>query len=296
MIKASLVKELREQTGAGMMECKKALEEAQGDVAAAVTIMRKAGQAKAAKKAGRTAAEGLVVTKIDGSDKTAIIVEVNCETDFAAKDSSFVEFVDLVATQGLKAKVANLDDLLKVVLDGEQTILAARDSLVAKIGENVNIRRMRLLSVADDSRVISSYVHGNGRIGVLVEFTPADYDLGKNLAMHIAASKPIAMTPDGLAQNLLRQEEEIYRAELQNSGKPKEIVDKIVAGRIQKFIGEMALIKQPFVKDPDVKIETLLQNSKASIFNFVRFEVGDGIEKEEIDFAAEVQAQVSSQE
>lgn len=293
IISASLIKELREQTGAGMMECKKALEEAQGDLEAAVVIMRKSGQAKAAKKGDRIAAEGAVVAKISADGKAAIILEVNCETDFAARDSGFLEFARMVADKGLDARVASLDQLLSLPMGDGQTVNELRDSLVAKIGENINIRRVQSIAVAADG-CISSYVHGNGRIGVLTVLSVVNAELGKDIAMHIAACKPAAITPEELSVSFIDKEREIYLAQLQDSGKPAAMLEKIVEGKIQKLIGESVLIKQPFVKNPDVSIGNLLNQANASILSFVRFEVGEGIEKREVDFAAEVQAQVDA--
>ncbi len=293
MITASLVKELREQTGAGMMECKKALEEANGNLEAAVTIMRKSGQAKAAKKGDRIAAEGVIVIKTSDDHKTAIMVEVNCETDFVSRDKSFLEFADTIAAQGLKVRVTELDKFLSMVLDSGKNVLETREGLVAKIGENINVRRVKLMDISGEG-MIGSYAHGNGRIGVLVEVSVANPELAKDIAMHIAASKPAAILPEELPKALIEKEKEIYAAQLQDTKKPPEILEKILSGRVQKFIGEITLVKQQFVKNPDITIEDLLQQSKARISSFTRFEVGEGIEKKETDFAAEVKAQIES--
>lgn len=291
VITASLVKELRERTGAGMMECKKALEEAQGDIETAITAMRKSGQAKAAKKAGRIAAEGAIAIKTSIDGKKAIMVEVNCETDFVARDQNFLKFVDTVATSGLKASTINLENLLIVNLDNGKTIEQNREDLVGRIGENINVRRMKLMTTAG---FIGSYVHSNSRIGVLVELANANPEIAKDIAMHIAASKPLAVLPENLPQDLLDQEKEIYLAQVQTSGKPPEILEKMITGRMQKFINEATLVKQPFVKNPDITVADLLQQAKTKVLSFVRFEVGEGIDKKEIDFAAEVKAQVES--
>ncbi|EKE01617.1 MAG: hypothetical protein ACD_21C00090G0023 [uncultured bacterium] len=292
IITASLVKDLRERTGAGMMECKKALEEAQGDIEAAIVAMRKSGQAKAAKKAGRIAAEGAVAIKVSDDGKKAIMVEINCETDFVARDHNFLEFVNIVATNGLVASALDLDGLLAVTLDNGKTIAQVREDLVAKIGENINVRRMKLMTTAG---VIGNYVHSNNRIGVLVDLSTVNAELGKDIAMHIAASKPIAVLPEELPQDLLNKEKEICLAQVQTSGKPPEILEKMVTGRMQKFINESTLIKQPFVKNPDIAVSELLQQANAKVLSFVRFEVGEGIEKKDVDFASEVKAQVESQ-
>lgn len=287
MITASLVKELRERTGAGMMECKKALTEAQGDIEAAIVAMRKSGQAKAAKKAGRIAAEGAVAIKISSDSKKAIMVEVNCETDFVARDHNFLEFVDSVAASGLAALVSNPDDLLSVTLDNGKTIAQAREDLIAKIGENINVRRLKVMTTAG---IIYSYVHSNNRIGVLVELSAAGPELGKDVAMHVAASKPLVVLPEELPQDLLNKEREICLAQVQASGKPPEIIEKMIVGRMQKIINESTLVKQPFVKNPDITVADLLKQANAKVLSFARFEVGEGIEKKETDFAAEVKS------
>lgn len=293
IITAALVKELREHTGAGMMECKKALEEAGGVLEAAITIMRKSGQAKAAKKGGRIAAEGVIVIKISDDNKKAVILEINCETDFAARDRSFLEFADVVALKALAADAVDLEKLLNLVLDNGQSVGVMRDNLVATIGENINIRRVKMLSVSGVGS-IGSYIHGNGRIGVLVGLTATNPVISKDIAMHIAAINPQAILPEEMPAAIVAREKEIYLAQLQDSGKPAEILEKIVSGRIQKFISESVLVQQAFVKDPDITVGDLLKQANAQVVNFVRFEVGDGIEKKETDFAAEVEAQVAA--
>ncbi|MBU0744646.1 MAG: translation elongation factor Ts, partial [Gammaproteobacteria bacterium] len=277
IITASLVKELRDHTGAGMMECKKALEEANGNLEAAITIMRKSGQAKAAKKGGRIAAEGVVVVKMSDDNKKAIMLEVNCETDFAARDSSFLEFANTVASYGLTNQITSIDKLHEMVLEDGKTVLDARDALVATIGENINIRRIDMMTVAGDA-IINSYIH-NGRIGVLVGVSVANADLARDIAMHITAFKPLAVLPEELPAALIEKEREIYLSQLQDTNKPQQILEKIVDGRIQKFISESVLVKQAFVKNPDITVEDLLKQSNASILGFARFEVGEGIEK-----------------
>jgi elongation factor Ts len=290
-ITASLVKDLRERTGAGMMECKKALEETQGDVEAAIVAMRKSGQAKAAKKSGRIAAEGAIAVKVSSDNKKAIMIEVNCETDFVARDHNFLEFVNFVATQGLVAASADLDALLAVTSDDGKTLAQAREDLITKLGENINLRRMELMTT---SGVIGSYVHNNNRIGVLVELSAASPELGKDISMHVAASKPLVVESNELPQELLAKEKEICLAQVQDSGKPPEILEKMVSGRMRKFVSESTLIEQSFVKNPDITVAELLKQANAKVLSFVRFEVGEGIEKKEIDFAAEVKAQVES--
>ncbi|CAL7963967.1 protein chain elongation factor EF-Ts [Gammaproteobacteria bacterium] len=288
IITASLVKELRERTGAGMMECKKSLTEAQGDIEVAIVAMRKSGQAKAAKKAGRIAAEGAIAVKVSGDSKKAIMVEVNCETDFVARDHNFLEFVNAVAAAGLAALATNPDDLLALTLDNGKTITQAREDLVAKIGENINVRRLKLMTTVG---VIGNYVHSNNRIGVLVELSAANSsELGKDISMHIAASKPIAVLPEELPQDLLNKEKEICLVQVQASGKPPEIIEKMIIGRMQKFVSESTLIKQPFVKNPDITVADLLKQANVKVLSFARFEVGEGIEKKETDFATEVKS------
>lgn len=288
MISASLVKELRERTCAGMMECKKALEAANGDIEAAIDAMRKSGQAKAAKKASRIASEGIITVHSAADDKSAIMLEVNCETDFVAKDQNFLNFVNTVAAAGLTAKVTDVDSLLAMVLNNNLTVAAAREELIAKIGENIHVRRITFM---DSPGIVGHYVHGN-RIGVLVKLSVADKELGKDIAMHIAASKPMAINPEDLPQDLLAKEKEIFLAQVQSSGKPPAIMEKMINGRLQKFIEESALIKQAFVKDPNVTVGDLLNKANAKVLGFIRFEVGEGIEKKSTDFAAEVMAQI----
>lgn len=287
IVATSLIKELRERTGAGMMECKKALEEAKGNIETAIVAMRKSGQAKAAKKAGRIAGEGAIAIKVSDDSKKAIMVEINCETDFVALDNNFLEFLNTVTTKGLTASVKNLDDLLNMALDKGKTVEQAREELIARIGENINVRRMKFIAT---SGFIGSYVHNNNRIGVLVELSTKNPELAKDIAMHIAANKPLVVLPEDLPEDLLNKEKEICLAQVQTSGKPPEILEKMVLGRMQKFINESALIKQPFVKNQDITVSDLLQQTNARVFSFVRFEVGEGIEKKEADFASEVKS------
>lgn len=286
-ITAALVKELRERTGAGMMECKKALVEMNGDIDAAIEHMRKTGMAKADKKAGRAAAEGLVAIKTSADAKTAAIVEVNCETDFVAKDDNFQKFVEAIVDCALANKPADLDALLALPIPGAASIEEARKTLIAKIGENMNVRRFQIISAKG---ALATYMHGT-RIGVVVDLEGGNEDLGKDIAMHIAASRPICVDETGVSKETIEKEKEIYTAQAQESGKPAEIIEKMVQGRIQKFLKEVTLLGQPFVKDPDQTVEKLLKAANAKVAGFVRFEVGEGIEKKSENFAEEVMAQ-----
>ncbi len=290
-ITAALVKELRERTGAGMMECKKALVETGGDIDAAIEAMRKSGQAKAAKKAGRTAADGVVVISVAPDAKSGVIVEVNSETDFVAKDGSFTAFAEAVTARALSGGAADIDALAAMPLnDGEDASIAqAREALVAKIGENIQLRR--LVRFDDVKGQLYSYRHGV-RIGVVVEIEGGDAALGKDIAMHIAATNPMCVSADEVPAENLEKEKEIFRAQALESGKPENIVDKIVGGRVRKYLEEVTLLGQAFVKDPDVSVEKLLNQSGAEVARFARVEVGEGIEKKEENFADEVMAQV----
>ena len=292
-ITASLVKELRERTGSGMMECKKALVETDGDIEAAIEMMRKSGKAKAAKKAGRTAADGIIVIKFSDDRKQAAMVEVNCETDFVAKDDNFTSFADAVAERVLTSDAATVDDLLNQPLhDGEETTVnTAREALIAKIGENMNVRRFDRLST--DSGMLVSYRHGV-RIGVVVEMEGGDESLAKDIAMHIAASNPLCVSRADVPAETLEKEREIFKARALETGKPENIVDKIVDGQVNKYLAEITLLGQPFIKDPDVKVEKLLSAANAVVAGFKRFEVGEGIEKKQENFADEVMAQVNN--
>jgi len=290
-ITASLVKELRERTGSGMMECKKALVETDGDIEAAIEMMRKSGQATAAKKAGRTAADGIVAIKYSDDAKQAVMVEVNCETDFVAKDENFTSFVDAVAACVLNSDVADVEALMDAPLHvGEETTVnAAREALISKIGENMNVRRFQRFQT--DNGILSSYQHGV-RIGVVVELNGGDDALGKDLAMHVAASNPVCVSEANVPSEMLDKERDIFKAQALESGKPENIVDKIVDGRVRKYLSEITLLGQNFVKDPDVTVEKLLADASASVATFKRFEVGEGIEKKQENFAEEVMAQV----
>jgi elongation factor Ts len=289
-ITAALVKELRERTGAGMMECKKMLQQTDGDIEAAIEEMRKSGQAKAAKKAGRIAAEGLIVISTAADGKSAAMAEVNCETDFVAKDESFSSFAASVANRALDSEADDVETLAQLPLnDGEDTTIEqAREALVAKIGENMSVRRfVRMRS----SGGIYSYRHGV-RIGVLVDMEGGDEELGRDIAMHIAASNPLCVAESDVPADVIEKEREIYREEARQSGKPENILDKIIEGKMRKYLEGVTLLGQAFVKDPDTSVGKLLEKSGATVVSFRRFEVGEGIEKKQEDFAAEVMAQV----
>ncbi|NVJ60471.1 MAG: elongation factor Ts [Gammaproteobacteria bacterium] len=288
-ITAALVKELRERTGAGMMECKKALVETNGDVELAIENMRKSGQAKAAKKAGRVAAEGLIIINKSADSKTAAVVEVNCETDFVARDENFTAFANKVGQIALEGKFSDVDALKAADFGDGNTVDHTRENLIAKIGENMNIRRVSLLESADG--ILGTYLHGS-RIGAVVEVKGGDEELGRDLGMHIAASKPDYLNPESIPAEIIEKEKEIIKAQPDMAGKPDEIVEKMIGGRIRKFAGEISLTGQPFVKDPSQSVEQLLKSKSAEVLSFVRFEVGEGIEKKEEDFAAEVAAQM----
>lgn len=289
-ISASMVKELRERTGAGMMECKKALTEVGGDMEAAVELMRKAGQAKADKKAGRVAAEGRIVIAVSDDRRHAVILEINCETDFVAKDAQFQAFAEAVARQALASSppdVASLSTLSSPDLGG-QTIETARQELVNKIGENIQIRRFEHLDLKGD--VLGQYLHGT-RIGVLVDMKGGSPELAKDVAMHIAASRPLCISEADVPRDVLEKEQEIFTAQAEASGKPANIVEKMVQGRLKKYLGEVTLLGQPFVKDPDKTVGKILLEGGAEVLGFVRYEVGEGIEKRSDNFVEEVMAQ-----
>ncbi|KPK39122.1 MAG: elongation factor Ts [Gammaproteobacteria bacterium SG8_47] len=289
-ISAALVKELRERTGAGMMECKKALVETDGDLEAAIEHLRKTGQAKADKKAGRTAAEGRIAVAVSEDGKTAGMVEVNCETDFVANDDNFKAFAEAVAQRVLASRPDDAEALSGLALrDGEAaTVEEERKALIAKLGENMAVRRCAVVESADQLGV---YLHGN-RIGVVVAVEGGDQTLAKDLAMHVAASRPICVSEEDVPADVLAKEREIFAAQAAESGKPAEIVAKMVDGRVNKYLKEVTLVGQPFVKDPDTSVEKLLKQAGAKVARFVRLEVGEGVEKKSEDFAAEVMAQV----
>ena len=287
-ITADAVKQLRERTGAGMMECKKALVETKGDLDAAAELMRKQGLAKADKKASRIAAEGVIVVEKSLDGLTAAMVEINCETDFVAREQDFRAFAQSVAAHTLASKAASVETVLAVKLDSGETIEERRRTLVAKIGENISVRRLVVLASPGN---LGAYVHGT-RIGALVAIKGGDGSLAHDLAMHVAASNPKYLSQAQVPADVVAKEREILTEQAQGEGKPPEIVAKMVEGRLRKSLGEITLTGQPFVKDPDVTIEKLLKNAKAEVVAFERFEVGAGIEKKQDDFVAEVMAQV----
>ncbi|MFI9653764.1 translation elongation factor Ts [Guyparkeria sp. GHLCS8-2] len=286
-ITASLVKELRERTGSGMMECKKALVETDGDIEAAIEQMRKSGLAKADKKAGRVAAEGQVAIAVSDDRKSAAMVEINSETDFVSKGDDFTGFAQSVAEKILADDPADMDAVNALDVDGEKAD-DRRKALVAKLGENIQMRRFVRMAT---SGVIGAYRHGE-RIGVLVELEGGSEELARDLAMHVAATKPSCVDESQVDEDTVEKEREIFRAQAAESGKPPEIVEKMIDGRIRKFLAEITLVGQPFVKDPDQTVGQLLKKEGAKVVRFERMEVGEGIEKEEGDFAAEVMAQV----
>ena len=285
-ISASMVKELRERTGAGMMECKKALVETGGDMDGAVELLRKSGQAKADKKSGRVAADGRVVIKANGA--TAAMIEINSETDFVAKDENFSAYADAVAAVVLDSDAVSVDELAAATLADGRTVETARTELVAKVGENISVRRFERLNAADH---LGSYTH-SGRIGAIVALEGGDAELARDIAMHVAASNPVCVDEDGVPADLLDSERRIFAEQAAESGKPPEIIEKMVTGRVAKFLKEITLVGQPFVKDPDVTVGKLLGDAGAKVTGFVRYEVGEGIEKKEENFAEEVARQI----
>ena len=292
-ITATMVKELRERTGAGMMDCKKALQEADGDAERAIENMRKSGMAKAAKKAGRIAAEGLVVIKQNEKTGQTVIAEINSETDFVAKDDSFKGFCNEIATCVLANQPADIDALMASKMgDKGQTVEETRQQLVSKIGENISIRRFSQLDSAQGP--LGVYLHGV-RIGVLTELEGGDEALAKDIAMHIAASNPVCISEEDVPQDILAKEKEILVAQAEESGKPPEIIEKMIGGRINKFLSEITLLGQPFVKDPDQTVAKLLESAGATVKSYIRYEVGEGLEKRNDNFADEVMAQVKGE-
>lgn len=303
------IKMLRERSGAGMLDCKKALDATHGDIEAALDMMRKAGQASAAKKEGRIAAEGLVLIKIAPDQRYAAMIEVNCETDFVSRGDDFKSFVSAVLDQAFTARVSDRDALLSLpyppsASSGHPATIAghalppqegegisveeARRELVAKIGENIQVRR---LAIIETKGTLGSYLHG-GRIGVLINLTKGSPELAKDLAMHIAASKPQVVKGQDLGEDVLAREKAIYVAQAEATGKPADIVEKMVAGKISKFMSEVSLLGQGFIKDPDTLVAEVLKKADAQVDSFVRFELGEGIEKKVVNFAEEVMAQV----
>ena len=283
-ISASLVKELRERTGLGMMDCKRALKEADGNIEQAIDDLRKSSGMKAAKKAGRTAAEGVVAIKVADDNSYGVMVEVNSETDFIARDAGFLAYVNTVVEKAFAEK----EDNVEKVMAGE--LESAREALVQKIGENVSVRRIAIESA--ENGVAAGYVHSNNRISVLVNLEGGNDEVGKDVAMHVAAVNPKVVNPGDVSAEEQEREKNIFVAQAKESGKPDDIIEKMIIGRMKKFLAEVSLTEQAFVKDPDVKVGALVKNAGASIRSFARFEVGEGIEVEEVDFAEEVAAQV----
>ena len=291
MITAGQVKELRERTGAGMMDCKKALGETNGDLDEAIALLRKKGAASAEKKAGRIAAEGIVQLLISEDASRGTLLEVNCETDFVAKDDSFNRFVAALTQLIVDQNPADVESLSALIMDSGASVEAERQELIAKIGENISIRRFETL--VSGSGQISGYMHGT-RIGVLVSASGAA-ELGRDLAMHIAASRPVCIGEADMPSDVLTREREIYTAQAAESGKSPEIVEKMVDGRVRKFLKENTLLGQPFVKNPDISVAELLSQGNASMDGMLRFEVGEGLEKKVDDFVAEVMAQAKAE-
>jgi len=288
-ITAALVKDLRERTGAGMMDCKKALNETNGDMEAAIDLMRASGAAKAAKKSGRVAAEGLVKVNISDDKKTATILEVNSETDFVTKGDDFIEFVNTLGALALKTTPKNIDDFLTQTLDNGDSLEKAREDIVAKVGENVSIRRVETITI--DSGVIGAYKHGE-RIAVVSVLEGGDEALAKDIAMHVAATRPECVSEEQLDPELLEREKAIFVEQARESGKPDNIIEKMIGGRMKKFVNEVTLYGQAFVKDPDTTVGALAKANNAEVISFARYEVGEGIEKKEENFADEVAAQM----
>ena len=291
-ISASMVMELRGRTGAGMMECKKFLIATNGDIELAITEMRKAGQAKADKKADRVAAEGIIVVVKSTDGRSAVMLEINSETDFAARDDNFASFANIVAETALATGIVDVTALANQVLVGSSnTVEQARQELVAKIGENIKLRRIELINCEG---VVGCYLHG-ARIGVLVALKNGSESLAKDIAMHVAASRPLVVSREQVSAEDIQNEREIFTAQARESGKPQEIIDKMIEGRISKYLDEVSLLGQSYVKDPNIKVGQLMKEKNAEVISFTRFEVGEGIEKKEDNFVEEVMAQVREQ-
>ena len=280
-IKAQDVKELREKTGLGMMECKKALEEANGNLEEAIKNLRKSSALKAEKKASRTAVEGIITSKI--SDKEITFVEVNCETDFVAKDENFINFCE--ETLKVAVEASSEENLLDKV---SESMEKQRMSLVQKIGENIIIRKVKKIT----GEVLDSYIHSNKKIAAGVSLDQGSPEIAKEIAMHIAASNPIVLSPEDLDESYINSEREIFRSQVEKEDKPEEIKEKMIQGKLNKQLADVSLLKQPFVKDPSKSVEAFLSESNSKISSFIRIEVGEGIEVEKKDFAEEVQSQL----
>ena len=284
-ITAGMVKELRERTGLGMMDCKKALVEADGDMEKAIDDLRKASGLKAAKKAGRVAADGTVLSKISEDGNFGVILEVNSEIDFVARDENFLNFANKVLDKAFTTRESDVATLMAGELEN------AREALVQKIGENISVRRVNMIEFKNaNDGIVDGYIHSNNRIAVLVAIKGGDDSLAKDIAMHVAAVNPIVVRAEDVPKELLAKESEIYSAQARESGKPEEIIEKMIQGRLRKYVAEVSLLDQPFVKDGEVTVGALLKKAGADVISFIRYEVGEGIEKEEVDFAAEVAA------
>jgi len=284
-ITAGMVKELRERTGLGMMDCKKALVEANGDMEKAIDDLRKASGLKAAKKAGRIAAEGVVLTKVSDDGSFGIIVEVNSETDFVARDENFLSFANKVINEAFTRRVSDVAALMAGDLE------KVREALVQKIGENINVRRIQIVEFKNPNvGIVDTYIHSNNRIAVVVALKGGDSALAKDIAMHVAAVNPLVVRSEDVPKELLAKESEIYSAQARESGKPEEIIEKMIQGRLRKYVAEVSLLDQPFVKDGEITVAALLKKAGADVVSFIRYEVGEGIEKEVVDFASEVAA------
>ncbi len=289
-INAALVFKLRERTGVGMMECKKALIETNGDIEAAINELRKRGQAKADNKSDRVAAEGVIVIARSSTGAEALMLEVNSETDFTARNVDFIDFATQVAETALANSISDVAALAPTkLLNSSQTVEEARQEVFSKIGENIKLRRIEKLS--SENGVVGTYLHGS-RIGVMVALSINDEVLAKDIAMHVAASRPLVVNPSQVSAEAIANERDIFTAQARESGKPQDIIDKMIEGRINKFIDEVSLLGQPFVKDPNKKVGQLLKEKNAEVLSFIRLEVGEGIEKKEDNFVEEVMAQV----
>ena len=290
-ITAALVKELRERTGAGMMDCKKALVETNADLEAAIDLMRASGAAKAAKKAGRVASEGLVSVNISDDNRHAAILEVNSETDFVTKGSAFIDFVEALGALALKHRPESVESFVNLKLDSGETVDEAREGIIAKIGENISVRRVQIVST--ESGILGAYKHGD-RIAVLTVLSSQDPELAKDIAMHIAASRPECVSEGQLSSDLLDREKAVFIEQAKESGKPDNIIEKMIVGRMKKFVNEVTLYGQAFVKDPDITVGELVKSKNSEVESFVRYEVGEGIEKKEDNFVEEVMAQAQT--
>ena len=287
-ITASQVSELRKITDCGMMDCKKVLVETDGDMEKAIDLLRTKGMSKAVKRSGHIAAEGVIVVHCDTADKSSVMLEINCETDFVARDDNFKQFAESLISLAQNKKIDSLEGLSDAIFENDMTVEQARQALVVKLGENINIRRIATINTSD---TIASYSH-SGRIGVLVAIEGDNAVLAKDLAMHIAASRPSVILPEQVDANMLAKEREICTAQALESGKPENLIEKIVEGRVKKFVNEVSLVGQSFVKEPSITVGQLLESKKATVESFVRFELGEGIEKKTEDFAEEVMAQI----